>query len=103
MVYFESILTLSKDSSANCELGIDQHLIHFKTHTAAEIVHHYFPLPILHNDGTSTVESVQDFLIKLDMEPCMQLVEISIPILQAKFYYIPPLEGIFQTFWGIDI
>ena len=26
-----------------------------------------------------------------------------IPILQAKFYYIPPLEGRFQTFWGIDI
>ena len=27
----------------------------------------------------------------------------SIPILQAKFYYIPPLEGRFQSFWGIDI
>ena len=27
---------------------------------------------------------------------------ISIPILQAKFYYIPPLEGRFQTFWGIQ-
>ena len=26
-----------------------------------------------------------------------------IPILQAKFYYIPPLEGRFQTFLGIDI
>ena len=26
-----------------------------------------------------------------------------IPILQAKFYYIPPLEGRFQTFGGIDI
>ena len=28
--------------------------------------------------ATSTVESVQDFLIKLDMKPCMHLVEISI-------------------------
>ena len=27
----------------------------------------------------------------------------AIPILQAKFYYIPPLEGRFQTFLGIDI
>ena len=26
-----------------------------------------------------------------------------IPILQAKFYYTPPLEGRFQTFWGIDL
>ena len=26
----------------------------------------------------SAVESVQDFLIKLDMKPCMHLVEISI-------------------------
>ena len=26
-----------------------------------------------------------------------------IPILQVKFYYIPPLEGRFQTFGGIDI
>ena len=49
------------------------------------------------------VESVQDFLIQLDIKACMYLVEISIPILQAKFYYIPPLEGRFQTFWGTDI
>ena len=27
---------------------------------------------------TSTLESVQDFLIKLDMKPCMHLVKISI-------------------------
>ena len=31
-----------------------------------------------------------------------RVVEFPIPILQAKFYYIPPLEGRFQTFWGID-
>ena len=30
------------------------------------------------NMQRETVESVQDFLIKLDMKPCMHLVEISI-------------------------
>ena len=30
-------------------------------------------------------------------------MSITIPILQAKFYYIPPLAGRFQTFWGIDM
>ena len=30
-------------------------------------------------------------------------VENVIPILQAKFYHIPPLERRFQTFGGIDI
>ena len=30
-------------------------------------------------------------------------LKIIIPILQAKCYYIPPLEGRFQTVWGIDI
>ena len=32
-----------------------------------------------------------------------RVVEFPIPVLQAKFYYIPPLEGRFQTFWGIDM
>ena len=32
-----------------------------------------------------------------------QFLKLYIPILQAKFYYIPPLEGRFQTFFGIDI
>ena len=30
------------------------------------------------NGSTCILESVQDFLIKLDMKPCMHLVEISI-------------------------
>ena len=38
-----------------------------------------------------------------NMMGVVQDLAITIPILQAKFYYIPPLEGRFQTFWGIDI
>ena len=32
-----------------------------------------------------------------------KFIKISIPILQAKFYYIPSLKGRFQIFWEIDI
>ena len=41
-------------------------------------------------------------------EQCTKGLEVSskalhIPILQATFYYIPPLEGKFQRFLGIDM
>ena len=40
----------------------------------------------LHPNKTSSLESVQDFLIKLDMKPCMHQVEISIPEQNSKSY-----------------
>ena len=42
---------------------------------------HKFPNPIVNLDfhmKTAPVESVEDFLIKLDMKPCMHIVETSI-------------------------
>ena len=37
-----------------------------------------FKIPLHHMWVVPTLESVQDFLIKLDMKPCVHLVEISI-------------------------
>ena len=52
------------------------------------------------------IESVQDFLIKLDMKPCMHLVEISIfslkSFLCAKFGWIFQKKFSMRNIWLID-
>ena len=111
----------------NIQISGERDEIHAKLSSAIIEIHNFREENYSHERGISEIANdVHSTSHILDFQPCIEIemahlrgsnspqgicsrfpdprgMKKCIPILQAKFYYIPPLEGRFQTFWGIDI